>query len=194
MTEVNFVYCPLSGDRVFAAEKHPAIQVIRWTNGCRHVVGGIHLEWEAADSGHWWRGRGAVALTAIVRAVGGIAWDDQGTLHAILPRQTAWKAAEVMFAVSEKRDGDPRYPAGVVGARLLVAGAGRLNDELMLIDDYASEEEDLPTPAQELFLTDGEGKFEIYVGATWFRAPAKWGPPQFEEGGDLPRKEAEAVE
>jgi hypothetical protein len=57
-TNPVFIYCPRSGDRAFALREPddgiPA--VITWPgNGSRHVVGGVHLVYEAAAPRRHWR-------------------------------------------------------------------------------------------------------------------------------------------
>ncbi len=79
---INFVYHPTTGDRVFAHRPHPELVVVRWANGCRHVVGGVHVMVDAPG-----RLREATRLvtTGLVNHDGGIAWDDCGRIHAIVP-------------------------------------------------------------------------------------------------------------
>lgn len=84
MTTLNthFIYCPRSGDRVFVEKPGPEIVVFRWRNGCRHVVGGIRLKWEACG---YKRAPLRRLLRDFVGAVTGIAWDDRGTISAVVP-------------------------------------------------------------------------------------------------------------
>jgi len=61
IAEINFIYRPTSGDRVFnerhvttpGAAEAAAIGVIEHPNGSRHVVGGVRLIYHAASPGRW---------------------------------------------------------------------------------------------------------------------------------------------
>lgn len=83
----TFIYNPKSGDRVFAEKNDGQIHVVRWANGSRHVVNGVHLSWNAATPGpgHYWRGPARRMLGILVNQYGGIAWDEQGTIQAVVP-------------------------------------------------------------------------------------------------------------
>jgi hypothetical protein len=105
---VHFVYCPKSGDRVFAEKPHTTISILRWSNRCRHVIGGCHLSYAAANAGSWWRTQAVRLATAIVDSVGGIAWDEQGTVHLIVPAPSAYQADRLVSRASPKTSSDER--------------------------------------------------------------------------------------
>lgn len=103
---VVFIYCPKSGDRVLrehgasatAHKAHPDLAVIRWQNGSRHVIGGVHLIYEASQSGRWWRTAARTMATALIHVAGGIAWDEQGAIHLVVPVPSAYRVDEMMDA------------------------------------------------------------------------------------------------
>lgn len=123
-----YIYCPQSGDRVLAERNHPAIRVVRYRNGCRHVTGGVHLEWTAAEAGRHWRAPGRTVLARCIEDHGGIAWDEGGTLHAVVPRIAAQLVYRLLARVLPVTSGW-RHPEQApdpltsdVGVRLLLAG------------------------------------------------------------------------
>lgn len=107
-----FVYAPRSGDRVFAQQTHPEVAVIKWSNGCRHVIGGVTLRWYTANPGAHWRAQCRALCAAVVRATGGIAWDAQGEVTLRVPVGHAWDAWRLINGAS------PDAPAAPYAAPL----------------------------------------------------------------------------
>ncbi len=97
-----FIYRPLSGDRVFAELSSEWIKIVRWRNGCRHVIGGTHLVFDAAMSRQYWRGIARRLAAAIVAAKSGVAWDERGTINLIVPVHEAFRAHELMCVEASK--------------------------------------------------------------------------------------------
>lgn len=95
-----FIYHPRSGDRIFATNVHggTGIVLVRWQNGCAHVVGGVHLTWGTACPGQHWRNDARAIATHVVNSFGGVAWDDQGIIHLIVPHGTSGVADRLMRA------------------------------------------------------------------------------------------------
>jgi hypothetical protein len=80
-----FVYRPCSGDRVFAERPTPEVAVVRHANGCRHILGGYHINWRTAEPGVWWRDLARIFARQAVHMLGGIAWDEQGEVNLVVP-------------------------------------------------------------------------------------------------------------
>lgn len=97
---VQFIYCPKSGNRVFAWKTHEEIASIEWRNGCRHVVGGCCLSYATACPGSWWRSDAKRMAEVIVRRSGGVAWDEQGQVSLVVPVRAAVHAAKLMDAAA----------------------------------------------------------------------------------------------
>lgn len=91
-----FIYRPTTGDRVFSEFSSEWIKIIKWKNGCRHVIGGTHLVFDAAMSRQYWRGIARRLAAAIVAAKSGVAWDERGTINLIVPVHEAFRAHELM--------------------------------------------------------------------------------------------------
>ena len=86
----TFIYHPRSGDRVFETGDLSRLIVIRWENYSRHVLGGTEFAVDAQGRPRNWARRGAAEA---VEEYGGLAWDEQGTIHAVVPeayRSEAW--------------------------------------------------------------------------------------------------------
>jgi hypothetical protein len=87
----HFVFCPLSGDRVFAERAAPSLVIVQWRNLSRHVYGGVKLSYCAVGAHNWVRL--ARTLTAsVVRAVGGVAWQNGDMVNLVIPAEEAWNA------------------------------------------------------------------------------------------------------
>jgi hypothetical protein len=183
-TNPVFIYRPRSGDRVFAArapeDAIPAI--VTWPgNGCRHVVGGVHLVYEAAESRRWWWDCARRMAGLIVDAVGGVAWDDQGTIHLAVPWLSAAEADRWMLAARAASLHDfrasPRISRELVNAASLalvgmsdiyVPGPpGRERDDRPRV--HVGRDDD---DRWRVTVTDRDGQC---VGVV--TAPAAWGPP-----------------
>jgi hypothetical protein len=75
----TWIYRPKSGDRVFALKEHPHVKVARYDNGCRHVLGGVHISEFTAEPGRHYRNSARKMLGEWVNLRGGVAWDERGT-------------------------------------------------------------------------------------------------------------------
>jgi hypothetical protein len=179
MTNPVFIYCPRSGDRVIAAR--PAADgipaIIGWGNECRHVVGGIHLVYEASAPRRHWRDAARQMASLIIDAAGGIAWDDRGTIHVAVPRESAgsadrWMRATRAAALGEhpvsERLGWPdlnEASLAMAGVRAVyVPGPGR--------DDRARATIARDGDRWRVTIADRDGDV---VGVV--TAPSAWGPP-----------------
>lgn len=96
-----FVYCPKSGDRLFAqnTSQNTYVAVVVWGNGCRHVFGGHHLSYTTATPGRYWRLEAHRMASMLVARYGGIAWDAQGEVNIVVPLQNALESHRQMKAV-----------------------------------------------------------------------------------------------
>lgn len=98
MLQTSFIYHPRSidrvfrsADRVFAQNIQPAagIRVVMWQNGCRHVQGGVRLEYDVPGK---LRYRMRELASRIIDASGGIAWDHRRIISLVLPAAYGWAA------------------------------------------------------------------------------------------------------
>jgi hypothetical protein len=109
---IAFIYRPRSGDRVLAEYASPYLVICRWPNGCRHVVGGVHLRWETARPKAYWRNIAAAVFSAAAKAVaentgrGVIVWDDRGFLHVVVEPLDAKRFYRLAESIRPKREGD----------------------------------------------------------------------------------------
>lgn len=126
----TWIYKPRSGDRVFVEKPGDEVAIVEWPNGCRHVVGGVHLQYWAAECGSWWRDKARSMAAKAIESIGqGVAWDNQGHVHMVVPVRFAWQVAGMMEAAAgDNRDpGDRRAnPESRNGVRLVLAGVARL--------------------------------------------------------------------
>jgi hypothetical protein len=172
-----FIYQPRSGSRVFASQIAATIGVVRWSNGCRHVLGGLHLEWSSAVPRQHWRTPGRALATSVVQAVGGIAWDEQGLLHLIVPRRSTFRAWELMNALGAQHGSLAGNDNAV---RLVAEGAARLSGPDLLLERSWIEEE--PSMRMQAELLDGRWRVRVVDQVGGASAPAAWGPPETESG------------
>lgn len=123
-----WIYRPRSGDRVRALVGSPQVGWVEHPNGCRHVVGDlVHLTYEAARPGRWWREAARMAAAEIVSALrGGAAWDEQGRIHLLVVREQADEADRVMQTVrpyadaaEDRRNAGALFRAGVAEMALV---------------------------------------------------------------------------
>jgi hypothetical protein len=179
MTNPVFIYCPRSGDRVIAAR--PAADgipaIIGWGNECRHVVGGIHLVYEAAAPRRHWRDAARQMAAIIVDAVGGVSWDDRGTIHLCVPRESAGTADRWMRATRAAACHDLPVGPGLDwpdlnAVSLTLAGAGSVYVPGPGRDDRARAVVARDGDRWRVTVTDRDGQC---VGVV--TAPASWGPP-----------------
>lgn len=84
-----FIYCPTTGDRVFAEKTHKSIAVVQWANNCRHAHGGAHFVLPTAWSGAWYRDDACRVVADFVAIHGGIAWDENGDVNVVIPRSAS---------------------------------------------------------------------------------------------------------
>jgi len=101
-----FIYQPTTGDRVFHCRPSDCIRVVVWQNGCRHVTGGVHFSWQTANPRQHWRGAAVTMARAIVEAVGGVAWDENGVIHLVVPHTRAYLAWDWMCDTATAEIGD----------------------------------------------------------------------------------------
>lgn len=213
-----FIYQPKSGDRVFTQQTTREIGVVKWENGCRHVVGGVHLWWNRASCA--WRIAARVVLKNLVEAFGGVAWDDRGEFHAVLPAVHAFDAYLWLDAtwtrVCAPRRADDRE-AREIEAQLVSTGAAGLklcrNDASPSSASWIEVERRTPVPQPQLgaarverVVADDGYRFEVRVPAgtmangdaveVAIRAPTAWFPLRWQHLGrdlrlDLPAAPAE---
>lgn len=193
---VTFIYTPRSHDRVFAESARAGIAVVRWANRSRHVVGGVLLYYPAACPGAWWRTRARDTATAIVRAVGGVAWDENGAIRLIVPVGCAGFADRLMRAA---RGGALRTSAKSYGddavygsddahneAAVLVEGSGTVRVDTGRVVAACTPLPETPNIAEAVISSAararmGEEPTErriVHVGAAWIHAPLSWGIPE----------------
>jgi hypothetical protein len=178
MTNPVFIYCPRSGDRVIAARPAddglPAIAT--WQNGCRHVIGGVHLVYEAAAPRRHWRAAARRMAEIIIDAVGGVSWDDRGTIHLCVPvsaaatadrwmRAAGMAALDTLYADIEPERRNQAALALVGAARVWLPGPGR--------DDRARAVVARDGDRWRVTVTDRDGQC---VGIV--TAPESWGAPE----------------
>jgi hypothetical protein len=180
MTNPIFVYAPRSGDRVIAARPAddglPAI--IAWPgNGSRHVIGGVHLAYEASAPRRHWRDAARRMASIIVDQVGGVAWDDRGTIHLVVPRASAGTTDRWMRATRAAALGD--HPVAerldwpdLNAVSLALAGAGSVYVPGPGRDDRARATIARDGDRWRVTVTDRDGEVAGVV-----TAPAAWGPP-----------------
>lgn len=84
----QFIYQPTTGSRIFAESPTPFILKFRWRNGSCHVVGGVHLVLRPGGS-RTGRGVATALVTQVVQKHGGVGWDEQGCIEAIVPPRAA---------------------------------------------------------------------------------------------------------
>jgi hypothetical protein len=127
-TVATFIYCPKSGDRVFASLETNAIKVVKWPNGCRHVVGGVTLSYHTATPNEHWRYDAVLVAKELVEIIGGIAWDEQGTISMVVPLNKAVIADQWMRKVRWAAIGKNWIPEedGLNEAKLLLGRCGFL--------------------------------------------------------------------
>jgi hypothetical protein len=176
----TFIYAPRSGDRVFAARPAddgiPAI--VTWPgNGCRHLIGGVHLAYEASAPRRHWRDAARRMASLIIDAVGGVAWDDRGTIHVAVPRESAGSADRWMRAARAAALGDHPVTerldwATLNEASLALAGAGSVYVPGPGRDDRARATIARDGDRWRVTVTDRDGEVAGVV-----TAPASWGPP-----------------
>ncbi len=98
----TFVYGPREKDYVIEKNPGPEIAIVEWPNTCRHVVGGVHLQYFAAKTRNWCRSAARNVAMGIVQATTGIAWDDKGLISLVVPARYAWQANELMTEICRK--------------------------------------------------------------------------------------------
>jgi hypothetical protein len=84
---VHFLYCPRSGPRWIAGSgprSEAALPIVEWPNGCAHAVG-HHMSFATATQGAWWRSDACELAQLISQHYRGVAWDDRGEVHLVLP-------------------------------------------------------------------------------------------------------------
>ena len=127
-----FVYRPTTGDRVFAELPSEWIKIVTWRNGCRHVIGGTHLVFDAAMPRQYWRDIARRLAAAIVTAKSGVAWDERGTINLIVPVHEAFRAHELM-CVEAAKNVRGRVITDANVAALVASGAAEFDGGLYAI-------------------------------------------------------------
>lgn len=114
--KIVFIYCPRSGDRVFAtgAGNNIGIGVAEHPNGCRHVACTHVISAQAAEMGRWFRAPARELVSRVVSRFGGIGWDECGTVCYAAPTTGAALAAAYGLAATAHAAG-----AGEEAARLM---------------------------------------------------------------------------
>lgn len=93
-------------------------------NGSRVVEGDYaELVYSTVVPCRWWRDTARRVAEQIVQEVGGLAWDNQGSIHLIVPLEAALAAAGIMQASAGD---DLRYEDRVTVARGATSQEGRL--------------------------------------------------------------------
>jgi hypothetical protein len=170
-----FVYHPRSSDRVFACwvEGIGLPTVITWQNGCRHVVGGTHLVYESAEPRAHWRYDAERMARRIIDMTGGIAWDDQGTIHLVVPSPAAWQVDRWMRAAKAASVGDAadvcEHDRNV--AAMVITGAAPLEHISRGADGVVRASVRRVHDAWEVTVFDAVGRWRSV------KAPQAWGPP-----------------
>lgn len=93
---ITFIYCPKSGDRVFAEKTNKLVVTAKYSNGCRHVFGGVLLEHATVTRAH--RNMARRIATVFIKKFGGIAWGIQGLVCAVVPVGMALSYHRMMMA------------------------------------------------------------------------------------------------
>ena len=188
--QTMFVYRPKAGDRVFAERAAPGMAVVKWGNGCRHVVGGVHMEWYAAAPGSWWRRQAKTLAEEIVGSVGGIAWDDQGAIRLIVPVGVAARVRALMCAgeahmtsSSETEQDALKRDAALIMAgyrpaegRLDIGASGLFVAERPVIEKAAADT--IAPKAYVWFFGPAPSKDAARPTIASVTAPSTWGPPE----------------
>lgn len=84
----TFIYSPTTGDRIFVAVPCPSVFKFQWANRSSHVVGGVHLTLRPQGSREV-RQIMTTLVTQVVQQHGGVGWDEQGCIQAIVAPSTA---------------------------------------------------------------------------------------------------------
>ena len=93
----EWIYCPVSGDRVFCVKACPGIASIKWPNNSRHVFGGIKLvyniEGEFDDTGL------RNVASQVIDCYGGVAWQENKDFVAVIvPHDKAVRVSKLFSA------------------------------------------------------------------------------------------------
>lgn len=186
----TFIYCPRSGDRIFAAIPTGDIVLLRWGNGCTHVIGGTHLSWSTAAPRQHWRLVARALATRIVESFGGVAWDENGCINLIVPSETSGTTEWLMRAArartigctwDESDDGRNQVACIIAGTMLIDPVTQRIRTRF----PPASSASAYTSPTVHLLsVQEDEGRQTITVtqdheGAAWqnvtITAPSAWG-------------------
>jgi hypothetical protein len=186
---IEFIYCPRSGDRVFAEGLGVAIYI--HPNGCRHIgCADVVSVWSAEARQHF-RAEGTNFLIRAVRYLGGAAWDVKGELLYAAPNPEAAGAVRLGLAY--------------VGQENLVEGQRLLMDDwlerdsgsappLTLIREIPAEFSvawqralDAHTPTRSVEAKNGALVFEdggpVAGGPEMIRQECRWLAEEVENGG-----------
>lgn len=101
---IKFIYCPTTGDRVFLEQPSDGLIVVKWGNGCRHVVTPdcyAHLVYNTSKPNFHHR----LELIELIRASkflhGAVAWDCNGDINIIASSGEAVKLDRTVMLLRE---------------------------------------------------------------------------------------------
>lgn len=95
----RFIYCPRSGSRVFAEMATPTVTIETLGNNSKVSSGGVTLRFTTSIPKAHWRTAGRLMAARLIDEVGGIAWDEQGTLFMVVPLHAAENILDSMIRV-----------------------------------------------------------------------------------------------
>lgn len=83
----HWIYTPCSGSKIFAHSPCNEVVLVTYANGSHEVFHlGTALTWEAARQGSHFREPLRTLLGKLIPTIGGVAWDERGTVGCIVPR------------------------------------------------------------------------------------------------------------
>ena len=179
-----FVYAPRSGSRIFSVYPTEKVVVATYVNMSCHVIGDVvEVRMQAARPGHWFRALATNFATQVVEAVGGVAYDDRGTVGCIVPQ-------DAVPGVIERASELLPMGGNVDTASLWRQGAGKIEGEglIFLVTQSPArarsirvgtcwEDPDTQHVCVEVEY-DGEGGGDNCI----VTAPIQWGRPEIEGG------------
>lgn len=162
-----FIYAPQSGSRIFAANPDNGVVLVTYPNGSAHVFGGELLSVFAATPKRYWRPEAREAAAAIVAAVGGVAFDQQGTISMVVPGVARARAAAIMATI-----GATHLTAAEEDA-LLLAGGCTLDEGLKPVRPVCAVHPARMRVAGVQVLSSDEGRATLHITV----APIEGGEP-----------------
>ena len=167
----TFVYCPKSGDRVFAQKDCAEIVVIRYDNTCRHVVGGRHFSFNTVTPNAWCRDDAQRLVTQVIGHSGGVAWDDRGDLNLVIPEHKVAWALPLLRSALPMADWD--LPA------LWRAGLASLNEQgnITIVESGAIDAGGIINTSEPILVIHTQATSGVDPGPTLLSG---WGRPESE--------------